>query len=77
MGSLGQDIRYAVRTLWKAHTFTAITVLALALGIGANSAIFTVVNSVLLRPLPFQEPERLYSISTIIPDDPDRNALEV
>jgi putative ABC transport system permease protein len=62
MGSLKADVRHAVRALVKAPVFTAVTVITLALGIGANSAIFSLVNAVLLRPLGYTEPERLMLI---------------
>src|SRR5207247_8031268 len=58
-GDWPREIRFAARSLWKARSFTLTVVLTLTLGIGANAAIFSVLNAVVLRPLPYREPDRL------------------
>lgn len=65
-----QDLRFGWRQLWRAPGFTAIAVLTLALGIGANTAVFSVVDAVILRPLPFPQSDRLISMTDFYPAGP-------
>ncbi|HEY2498930.1 MAG TPA: ABC transporter permease [Candidatus Angelobacter sp.] len=65
MNNIGQDIRYALRSLRKSPAFAAIAIITLALGIGANTAIFTVINAVFFHPIPVKDPARLMEIFTV------------
>ena len=64
MQTFFQDIHFGIRSLWKQPAFTAVAVITIALGIGGNTAMFSVVNAVLLKPFPFQDPERLVRVES-------------
>src|SRR5499426_2573708 len=68
------DLKQALRTLTKSPGFSAVVIVVLAVGIGANTAIFSIVNGVLLKPLPFADAARLVSISTIVRGEDDNSA---
>jgi predicted permease len=67
VGSQNHQLRYVIRTLLRSPTFTIITVVTIAIGIGANAAIFSIVNGILLKPLPYPEADRLVSVREVAP----------
>jgi hypothetical protein len=74
MGTLGQDLFYAVRVLLKRPLLTSVIVVSLALGIGANTLIFSLVNAVMFRDLPIPDPDRLVILWSVPPNRPDGRA---
>ena len=77
MGTLPSDIRYALRSMRRNLGFTATAVAALALGIGANTAIFSVVNGVILQPLPFREPDRMVRLGASYPNGGHNSSVSI
>src|SRR5215469_11432137 len=75
MESLLQDLRFGVRILFKEPGFTFVAIATLALGIGANTAVFSLVNTLILRPLPFRQPDRLVWISSDRKPDPKSGGI--
>lgn len=73
---LGQDVRFALRTFARTPTFTAVAIATLAIGIGANTAIFSAVDTLILRPLPFREPDRLMSVALTVPPNARNRARD-
>src|SRR5258708_3257487 len=77
MSPFWQDVRYAFRVLVKTPAATIVAVVSLALGIGANTAIFGLINALILRSLPVRDPEQLVSVSTISPDNQEKEPLSL
>jgi hypothetical protein len=70
-----QDFRFAIRLLVKERWFTTVAVVSLALGIGANTAIFSLINTLMLRPLPVRDPQQLVQFMSVYPGDPRMNGF--
>ncbi len=73
--TLWQDVRYALRMMRRSPGFTAVAVLSLSLGIGANTAIFSLINTLMLRLLPVRDPEQLVELLSRYPGEPRINAF--
>ncbi len=77
LDAIVQDLRYAFRWICKNPGFAAVAILSLAIGIGANTAVFSLVNAVLLQPLAYQEPQRLFAVRELLPQLFGQNPIPV